>query len=112
MSQAHSQEDAFQGPRDEVGPAKRRYFFDVLDKAVLIIDEEGTELETAGSVELEAARVAVELAKGRLPGAKRYRELVVVVRDETGPVLKTTLSLTIEPLAQDPGSASFRSASN
>ena len=96
---AHSQEDAFQGPRDEAGSPKRRYFFDVLDEAVFLIDDEGTELATANSVELEAARVLVELAKGRLPGDKRYRELVVLVRDETGPVLKTTLSLMIEPLA-------------
>ena len=97
MANGHSQEDAFGAPAVEPGAPTRRYFFDVHDGAVSVTDEEGTELDDLEAAGIEAARLLVELAKGRLPGARR-RELMVYVRDGSGPVLRTTLVFAVEPL--------------
>ena len=94
----HSQEDAFGGPSVEADTPKRRYFFDVQDGALSVPDEEGTELDGTDAAAEEAARVLVELAKGRLPGSER-RDLTVYVRDGNGPVLMAALSFKVEPLA-------------
>ena len=98
MRTGHSQEDAFGAPPDQPVEAKVRYFFDVQDGALSFPDEDGTELCGNDEAAAEAARILVELAKGRLPHSK-HRELTVCVRGERGAVLKATLSFGVEPLS-------------
>jgi hypothetical protein len=75
-----------------------RYYFDVMDDDVLVPDEEGGEFENDQSAAEEAALVLAEMAKARLPGSIR-RDMSVRVRNSAGPLLRTSLSFTVEPLA-------------
>ena len=98
MRGEHPREDTFEIRPVQAQGSRRRYFFDVLDGDLSVWDQDGTELDGTDEAAEEAARVLVELAKGRLPGAK-HRALVIQVRDESGPVLKTILSFAVERVA-------------
>ena len=67
-----------------------RFFFDTRDDENLIEDEEGIELPDLQAAKFMAAESLAEIARDVIPGATR-RILAVEVRDEAGPVMRTTL---------------------
>lgn len=66
------------------------YFFDTRDEGVFIEDDVGLELPNLDSAKRQASLSLAELARDVLPGSEK-RTLVVEVRDEWQPVLKTTM---------------------
>ena len=67
-----------------------RYYFDFHRDGHLVTDEEGTELPTLDEAREECAQALAELAKWELRGTTS-RELVIVVKRDGKPVLKTRL---------------------
>ena len=69
----------------------RRYYFDLRDDDALVEDEEGIELPDIESVQEEAARSLVDMAKDMVGGngdSSPWHRLVIEVRDDNGPVLQ------------------------
>lgn len=66
------------------------YFFDTRDEGVFIEDDVGLELPNLDCAKRQASLSLAELARDVLPGSEK-RTLVVEVRDEWQPVLKTTM---------------------
>lgn len=75
------------------------YFFDTRDEDAFIEDDVGLELPNLESAKIQASLSLAELARDVLPGCGR-RTLVVEVRDEWQPVLKTTLIFEAIALAR------------
>ena len=75
--------------------ADMRYYFDLVDHEGIAIDEEGMELPSIESVQEEAARSLVDMARDDFrPKHESARELAIRVRDDVGPVLQ--LKFTFE----------------
>ncbi|MGY3696085.1 hypothetical protein ACVIGA_006165 [Bradyrhizobium sp. USDA 3240] len=75
-----------------------RYFFDLRDGDELVPDEEGLELKSIQSAQLEAARSLADMARDELYDAqpKNTRNMAIEVRDETGPVMDIRLTFKVE----------------
>ena len=74
-----------------------RYYFDTSDGDRLVPDEEGMELDNLEAARMEAQRGIADMAGDVFPDGD-HREIVVTVRDESGPVLRVRLLLVVEPL--------------
>jgi hypothetical protein len=73
------------------------YFFDSRDDATFVQDNEGLVFPDFEAARDEAARALAEMAKDALPGSVRG-ELAIEVRDETDPVLRTSLVFEAVPV--------------
>jgi hypothetical protein len=73
------------------------YFFDSRDDATFVQDNEGLVFPDFEAARDDAARALAEMAKDALPGSVRG-ELAIEVRDETDPVLRTSLVFEAVPV--------------
>jgi hypothetical protein len=67
-----------------------RYYFDFHRDGDVVADADGAEFPNLERVRAECAQILAELAKSELPGTSRW-ELVIMVRCDGKPVLKTRL---------------------
>jgi hypothetical protein len=77
----------------------RRYYFDLRDGGVLVEDEEGIELPDIESVQEEAARSLVDIAKDMVRGngdSSPWHRMVIEVRDDNGPVLRAKFTFEMD----------------
>jgi hypothetical protein len=76
-----------------------RYYFDVRDGENFSTDEEGIDLQTLENAWLEAALSAAEMAKDKLPERLIHgdQQMTVDIRDEYGPVLAISVTISVEP---------------
>ena len=77
----------------------RRYYFDFRDGDILAEDEEGIELPDIESVQEEAARSLVDMAKSVVSDnsdSSRWHRMVVEVRDDSGPVLQAKFTFEMD----------------
>ena len=75
------------------------YYFDLRDAGYLSVDEDGMELPTMQSVQIEAARSLVDLAKDAVwttAATALGHRMAIEVRDENGPVLQAKFTFAIE----------------
>ena len=75
------------------------YYFDLRDAGYLSVDEDGMELPTMQSVQIEAARSLVDLAKDAVwttAATALGHQMAIEVRDENGPVLQAKFTFAIE----------------
>ena len=75
-----------------------RYYFDTHDGNRLVPDEEGLDLDNIEAARMEAQRGIATMAGDVFPDGD-HREIVVTVRDGSGPVLRVRLLLVVESLA-------------
>ena len=72
-----------------------RYFFDVTSDDVLVLDEEGSELDDSQAARAEAISILSDIAKG-LKVHGNSRTFAVTARNTMGePLFQATLSLTV-----------------
>jgi hypothetical protein len=74
------------------------YFFDMLSTDGLAPDEEGMELSTMDDVQNEAAYALADMLRDDVRatiGNPTARELIIVVRDGSGPVLQARYSFEV-----------------
>lgn len=77
-----------------------RFFFDFSD-GVLIVDDDGTEFPDAHAARDAAIRTLPDIARTEI-AARGHRDVVVLMRDETGRALFTAaLTLTAKWLVDD-----------
>ena len=75
------------------------YYFDLRDAGYLSVDEDGMELPTMQSVQIEAACSLVDLAKDAVwttAATGLGHQMAIEVRDENGPVLQANFTFAIE----------------
>ena len=75
------------------------YYVDLREGPHLSIDEDGMELPTMQSVQIEAARSLVDLAKDAVwttAATGLGHQMAIEVRDENGPVLQANFTFAIE----------------
>jgi hypothetical protein len=76
-----------------------RYYFDVDDGEKATLDDQGLELQGIEAAQKEAVRTLPQIGKDVLPDGTE-KHVVVTVRNEAGqPIIRATLSLTVERLA-------------
>ena len=68
----------------------KRYYFDSRDGESFICDEDGLEYPSLDQALDQATRALADIAKDVLPGSVR-RELAIEVRDQDGPLFRTSL---------------------
>ncbi len=66
-----------------------RFYFDIRDGELLVIDEEGLDLFSQRAAEIEAALSLADVAS-ELRSFASSEDLAIEVRDAGGPVLKAT----------------------
>ena len=77
-----------------------RYYFDLkFDGEKSSYDEEGTALRDTEAAQLEAARSLSEFSRETETAKGALREISIIVRDDTGPVLRAILHFEIERLS-------------
>ncbi|HMM89518.1 DUF6894 family protein [Bradyrhizobium sp.] len=76
----------------------RRYYFDLRDGDVLVVDEEGLELLDVVAVQEEAARALAGFAwdAARSSIGSDSHQLAIEVRDEAGPVMNVRFTFEID----------------
>jgi hypothetical protein len=77
-----------------------RYYFDLRDGDALVEDEEGIELPDIESVQEEATRSLVDMAKDMVRGngdSSPWHRMVIEVRDDNGPVLQAKFTFEMDP---------------
>jgi hypothetical protein len=76
----------------------RRYYFDLRDGDVLVVDEEGLELLDIGAVQDEAARALAGFAweAARCSAGSDSHSLAIEVRDDAGPVMNVRFAFEID----------------
>lgn len=75
------------------------YYFDLRDAGYLSVDEEGMELPTMQSVQIEAARSLVDLTKDAVwttAATILGHQMAIEVRDKNGPLLQAKFTFAIE----------------
>ena len=79
-----------------------KYYFDLREGGSLVEDDEGQELPDLDAAEREAAEVAAEISRDKLPKGNA-REIIIEVRNEHGQrVLTATVGLEIVRVAPAP----------
>jgi hypothetical protein len=76
-----------------------RYYFDLREGDELAVDEEGLEMATLQTVQIEAARSLVDMAKHAIwtkAEAVLGHRMAIEVRDENGPVLQAKFTFELE----------------
>ena len=78
-----------------------RFYFDFRDEAMFVPDEEGQELDSLDAAEREAAQVAAEIGRDRLPRGDSRRVTVEVRNEHRQRVVTVTVSMEthrVDPL--------------
>jgi hypothetical protein len=77
----------------------QRYYFDLkFNGESPSHDEEGTILKNQEAAQLEATRSLCDFSKDILDSEMRLRNVAVIVRDDTGPVLEAVLNFYFKRL--------------
>lgn len=75
-----------------------RYYFDLRDRRVLFVDEEGFELRSLEAAQAEAAGALADMARDAIRSDTHdpARQMGIEVRDDAGLVLQVRFSFEIE----------------
>ena len=76
-----------------------RYYFDLREGDELAVDEEGLEMATLQTVQMEAARSLVDMARQAIWTKAETvlgHRMAIEVRDENGPVLQAKFTFELE----------------
>ena len=79
-----------------------KYYFDLREDGQFMADDEGQDFPDLDAAEHEAAQVAAEISRNKLPKGEA-REIVIELRNEHGQrVLTATVALAIVRVAPTP----------
>ncbi|QDF39380.1 hypothetical protein FJN17_18430 [Bradyrhizobium symbiodeficiens] len=78
-----------------------RYYFDLRDDKGIALDEEGLELSSPRAARAEAAKSVADMARDAVFSAPNggRQQMVIDVRDTSGPVLQVKFCVEIDSLA-------------
>lgn len=75
-----------------------RYYFDLIDEDVLVIDDEGLDLPDLRAVQAEAAKSLADMARDAVHTSsptRGLRSMAIEVRNELGPCLQVKFTFEI-----------------
>jgi hypothetical protein len=74
-----------------------RYYFDLREGDILVVDEEGLELPDIESVHQQAAKSVLDMAKDAVvERGGRMQWMAIDARDDEGPVLQAKFTIDIK----------------